>query len=294
MILLKLGGSLITYKRSMGNMPMRRNELSITYKTKEYMIRSVAKTLRSENIKKIIIVHGGGTHGHRTVLRWKKGLTGKSKKMMPWEVCLRMIELNERVVRILGEEDLPAISLSPSNFMESEGGRIGTFDCTSVNRLLDRECIPVLRGDVVPDLGGGWSVVSGDEQMIRICELSKQGILPRIEKVIMCMSAGGLYHPSDRSHDHIIKQMNVDDVHSWLENSKDRKKFDETAHDVSGGISGKVITAHRISSMGIDVWLIGGKQVSRDLKSILRGEDAGTHFRPFEGEIRCTEGIRGK
>ena len=85
LILMKLGGSLITKKRS--DVP----------KCHENIMRKIANTI-SKSGKKIIIVHGAGSYGHPIVKKYKinTGIDGtKKQREAITKARKQLIQLNE-------------------------------------------------------------------------------------------------------------------------------------------------------------------------------------------------------
>jgi len=287
MIVVKLGGSFVTYKGNDSSIPMRWDESDIEYRIREDLIIKVSEVLKGHLDNGLILVHGGGTHGHRTVVRWRAGIARGNKMMMPWEVKWRMVQLTERIVRLLGKGGIPAVSISPGAMILSNEGSIETFDSTPLARYLQRGVVPVMRGDLVPDISGDWSVVSGDDTIEHICRLSREGIMPEVSRVIMCMKEPGFYMDFGTSGQDLITEISHEQYHDgsdlFSSSSTDN-------NDVSGGISGKIAIAHTIASMNIPVNLIGGDEVHSEMDEILNGGSAGTLVLPFSGDENCRNG----
>ncbi|MGA1872421.1 MAG: hypothetical protein ACMUHY_02005 [Thermoplasmatota archaeon] len=289
MIVVKLGGSLITYKGSDSLPPYRWNEISIRYRIKENSIKSAAALLGPFSSDRIVIIHGGGTHGHRTVKRWSSGVVKGDEPRRIWEVKWRMLQLTESVVRILGQKGLPAVSVSPSDILRVRKGSIDRFDPSSIREILEAGCVPVLRGDLAADTEGGWSVVSGDEIMVELVKKGIEGTLPRSEKAIMCLDIEGFYEDlggeGEKVHDEITRDLYHRNMPLWRSDIP----TGETKGDVTGGILRKVSACHRIAAMECDAWLTGG-DLDSSLGPILQGGHSGTLFRGFKGTSECIEG----
>ena len=289
MDIVKLGGSLITYKGSDVKPPYCWNETSWSYRLKENRIREIGRALQGNKDKGLVLVHGGGTHGHRTVLRWRMGVAKGSEPMTAWEIKWRMEQLTESILRILGRERLPVISVSPSDIILSSSGSIISMDLEPIKRVLDRGGIPVLRGDLVPDEAGGWSVVSGDEISVRLCSHAPSGGLGKVSRVIMCMEEEGFMVPDGKGKKTLAQRISPDRVHSDWESWNEMMEGECGGTDVSGGILGKVLSCHRIAATGTEARIIGG-DIGRNLAQALAGSDIGTLFVPFQGDQSCLRG----
>lgn len=285
-MLLKLGGSIITYKGEDSFLDHSWDETRRTYRIREHIIREIGRELKPFTDNGVVIIHGGGTHGHRTVLRWRSGVARGSEAKMAWEVKWRMEQLTERILHILGREGLPVVSVSPSDLTISNGGEIERFDPSPIQELIERGNIPVLRGDLIPDINGGWSVVSGDDLMVRLSEIGGTGLIRKPEKCIMMMKENGFYSSYGTSKQTLVKSIDDEKFH---DNHTKWSRGRSGNEDVTGGIHRKLISCHRIASNGIDAYMIGGRP--KNLTSLLAGEEVGTRFPSFRGNADCHLGL---
>jgi len=289
MRIIKIGGSSVTYKHQDIGPPYFGNEMARTYRIREDVIASIGRTLKKHLAQGLILVHGGGTHGHRTVARWRSGIVKGPPQRMAWEVRWRMDQLSDGISRVLGRSGVPVTPIRPSDIMVSNGGSIKEFDLRAVKDCLSRGCVPMLRGDLVPDVSGGWSVVSGDTMMFEICKGSVKGDLPPVDNVIMCMEKEGFMKDYGTADQELIKVVDPDLFHERLGDWSSAMMSHGSAGDVSGGVLSKVRWCHRMSSLGIEVRMIGS-DLGRSLDAALQGADAGTLFPPRQGPEDCIEG----
>lgn len=273
MILIKLGGSFITYKKDDCAPPYRCNELSLHYRIREDRLHQVARVMKEHLDEKFILIHGGGTHGHRTVTRYRKLDLRAKDNLRAWEIKWRMEQLTLAISSVMGCEKVPTISIPPGDIMKSDNGSIVDLYPEPLEELLNRDCVPVLRGDLVPDINGGWSVVSGDTIIEEICKKGfSNGIIP--SKVIMMMDVEGFMDPDSGK---LIGEINSGRFESMKERWESALKSD--TGDVSGGIWGKVSTMKRIADLGVEGFIIG-KDAKGSLEKVLQGGRAGTRFPP--------------
>ncbi|MGA1848673.1 MAG: hypothetical protein ACMUHB_04960 [Thermoplasmatota archaeon] len=289
MNLIKLGGSIVTYKGSDTKPPFRWDETSLSYRVREDRLREISDVLKEHLDQGLVLVHGGGTHGHRTVLRWRNGVDRVSENLMAWEVKWRMLQLTEEITRVLGRGRIPVIPVSPSDVMTMSDGGISSFDSSPISRILERDCVPLLRGDLAPVETGGWSVISGDEIMVRLAMEASQNKLPGITRAVMCMDVEGFFDSYGSPQSRIIDRIDDRSFHSNISRWTEKGPPNSGKGDVSGGILGKVISCHRISSLGIQAYMIGG-DLRSTLSSVLSGEGGGTVFPPFQGGPECVDG----
>jgi len=289
MNIVKLGGSIITYKGSDTKPPYKWDESSIRYRIRDDRIRSVSGALKEHLEEGMVLVHGGGTHGHRTVLRWRSGVARGKEPIETWEVKWRMLQLTEGITRILGLEKVPVVPVSPSDIITMRNGKISTFESSPIEMILERGGVPMLRGDLVPVEGGGWCVISGDEIMVKLVKEGISGYLPKCNKAVMCMDVNGFFDGFGGPDSMLIDRIDRDMFHSKISGWKKEYLSRPGGGDVSGGVLGKVISCHRISSMGTDANMIGG-DLGPTISSVLSGRGGGTYFPAFRGGSDCAEG----
>ncbi|MFW3147122.1 MAG: isopentenyl phosphate kinase [Thermoplasmatota archaeon] len=277
MLLIKLGGSIITYKEDGSAPPYYWNESKLHYRIREHELKSAAGVLRSHLDKGMIIIHGGGTHGHRTVRRWEMEVARGTEAMRAWEVKWRMVQLTQEVISSLGSEKIPAVEVSPSDLFIMEGSSIIESNLEPLNRIMDRGCVPILRGDLAPDRNGGWSVISGDEIMVSLAEGSKEHLLPPVQGAVMCMREEGVYSDYGTKKRLLIKEFDPETFHSFVESHNGG----ELPGDVTGGLLRKLRSCHRIASIGIPARIIGG-DLNVTIEEALSTGDPGTLFPPLK------------
>jgi isopentenyl phosphate kinase len=148
--------------------------------------------------------------------------------------------------------------------------------------------VPLLRGDLVPDtITGGWSVVSGDDLMVRLSELSRMSEVPRIERAILLMDVEGFFREGPLRPDTLLRSIDKENFHSSYIEWENGSRAPE--QDMTGGMLKKLRSAHAIAGNGVTVNMIGGPPSK--LEGILAGEDIGTTFPPFNGNDDCRSGI---
>lgn len=278
MIVIKLGGSSITYKKEDSLPPYLPNELSRTYRVKERAIHRIGSLLSDFKEERLIIIHGGGTHGHRTVNRWRMGIRKGTEQMMAWEVKWRMDQLTGIVIKTLGGEKVPVVSVPTSTITLSDQGEVVGLSYSPIKWILERGSIPVLRGDMVPDVNGGWSVISGDTLIQELCKNGKEELEP-VSKVVMILDVEGFLDPENGE---LIRDI---DRTIFLSNrEKWEKLLVKNPGDVSGGIWGKVRTCYGSAAMGVESFMIGSENIE-GLNEILHGGNAGTRFIPFQEQV---------
>jgi isopentenyl phosphate kinase len=155
MKVLKIGGSFIT-KKSGYREP---DEANI-----KKAARAVAAVWK-KGTKDFVLVHGAGSYGHPLVLRHgiNDGVKTDAQRLGYADTHAACSELSLLFVKALVEEGVPAVSIAPSAIITQKDKRISRFDTNVVNYCMEGGCLPVLYGDMVPDVALGGSVCSGDQ-----------------------------------------------------------------------------------------------------------------------------------
>jgi isopentenyl phosphate kinase len=153
-ILLKLGGSVITDKNA--DCIINHNQLS-----------RIASAVSRLNAGSLIIIHGAGSCGHPEAKRYRLdegAVAGRTEGIYVTHHAVS--RLNESVVEALHQMGIPAAGIHPFHAAVADRGRLLSFECRHLEKMLMLDMIPVIHGDVVMDLSQGACIVSGD-QLVR-------------------------------------------------------------------------------------------------------------------------------
>ncbi len=241
MLLIKLGGSVITDKR-------------IYRRFRESAVERIAAQLPRENL---LIVHGGGSFGHHLAKEY--GITSgfeKGKREGFAKIGFDMEELNLRIMDILIERNIPAISLPPhAFFIYGEEPRMDVF-----RKAVELGFVPVTYGDIIFDKKQDINICSGDYLMYHLAKEFKP------EKTIFLTDVDGIYD-RDPAQDgaRLIKKLNRD-----VEPSTAIK-----VDDVTGGIAYKIEMMRKIADYS-KVYVINGFHPERINKVMNDEEFIGT------------------
>ncbi len=245
MILIKLGGSIITHKQK----PLTPNRKAL---------RKIASSLRILN-EPLVIVHGGGSFGHYWSVKYNMHTKPERYSVKGVSIVKNsMITLNTIVLDSFVESGLRPYSLPPSNFMLGDKPLINKV--SEIKNITRSDMIPISYGDVLWSGNNKFYILSGDKIM---------GILSRLLKprlVIFVTNVDGVY--SDMKSMNLIREITDDKV------SVSRVKM-----DVTGGMSRKISEALSISKKGIDVFFVNGRFPKRIADAIKGKSFEGTIFR---------------
>ena len=245
MILIKLGGSIITNKEK---------PLSPRRKTIENLAKSLKKIDES-----IIIVHGGGSYGHYWSVKYD--MHTKERKYDLKGVAIvknSMIELNKIILDAFVKNNLKPYCLPPTDFMS--GNRPITNKVKEIAKIAKSGLIPVTYGDALWFGQNKTFILSGDKIMTHIAKTLK----PRL--CIFALNEDGLY--SDLKSKKLIQEL-----------KGERPLISENKMDVTGGMTRKVEEASRIAKNGTNVFFVNGNKPERIVKAVKNRKFEGTLFR---------------
>ena len=254
---LKIGGSVITDKN--GELAPRTQEIA-----------RLTEEIQKSRVKRLIIVHGGGSFGHPYAQRYgiKDGLKEDSQKIGFSETHHVMTVLNGLFMDSLIWHEVPAVSVTPSSCIITENGRIKHFEDAAIRALLDMGFIPVLYGDAVVDSKLGFTILSGDQLV------SALAIGFNAERIVFGVDVDGLYDadPKVEKTAKMFKHLNLEELKK-LQN----KLCMPTARDVTGGMLGKVVELLPAVEQGIPVTIMNASKPGNVCK-VLEGK-------PVEGTV---------
>lgn len=245
MILIKLGGSIITNKEK---------PLSARRKT----IDNLAKSLKK--IKEpIIIVHGGGSYGHYWSVKYDMHTKEKKYDLRGVSIVKNsMIELNKIILDSFLKNKLNPYCLPPTDFMT--GNKPITKKVKEVEKISKSGLIPVTFGDALWYGQNKTFILSGDKIMTHFAKILK----PKL--CIFALNEDGVY--SDLKSKKLIHEL-----------KGEHPLISENKMDVTGGMTRKIEEASKISRMGMNVFFVNGNNPERIVKAVKNRKFEGTLFR---------------
>ncbi len=258
MILLKLGGSLITDK-SRPHTPLAD---VITRLAGE-----IFAAWTSSPGMRLVIGHGSGSFGHvpGKLYGTRQGVHSPVEWRGFSEVWWEARQLNELVVSALVEAGLPAIALPVSASLITENRQIVRWETGPLQAALDANLLPVLAGDVVFDKRLGGTILSTEEIFILLSKCI------RPERVLLAGVEMGVWQDFP-SRDRLVSDItpsNFSALSAVLKGSE--------ATDVTGGMVAKVRAMLDFvgSVPGLEVHIFSGRE-PRNVYDALMGGRPGT------------------
>lgn len=251
LILIKLGGSIITNKK-------------VAYSARRSVIRRLAKELK-KNQSDLILAHGSGSFGHTSAVKYG-GKKGYKSRIGIAKVALDAMEINRIVMKILVEEGLPVVAFSPmSMFLASAGEATENF-LAPIIAAINQGLMPVVYGDVIWDKKWNSTIFSGETTLNIIARyIASNGY--KISKVIEVGETDGVYDNNEKTIP-LITKSNWPDIKKFI--------FKLKTKDVTGGMMHKIEESLAMTDLKIETWLINGKKNNELSHAILGKKVDGT------------------
>ncbi|MBT3284236.1 isopentenyl phosphate kinase family protein [Candidatus Bathyarchaeota archaeon] len=248
MLILKLGGSVVTHKD-------------------KYMsahtgnIQRLAMEIAEADTYPIVIVHGGGSFGHPVAKKHgiADGLVDKSQFFGFSETHQAMVKLNQVIVDLLLKAGVPAFAISPSSMIRTDSKRLNELDIGLIKGFIELGLVPVLYGDAVLDSQQTFAILSGDQLIAKLS--NNLGA----DRVIFGSDVDGIFtdNPKLSPDAMLIETVSI---------SSHEANVGATTHtDVTGGMLGKLSEATEAVRGGADVLMVNAFVPGR-VRSALRGE----------------------
>jgi isopentenyl phosphate kinase len=249
--ILKIGGSVVTDKSG---------ELIAQMQ----VINRLADEIRKTEIQNLVIVHGGGSFGHTLAERYaiKGGFKKDFQRIGFSETHHVMTVLNGLFVDALIWHSIPAVSVTPSSCITTRNGRIQRFEDAVLKTLLEMGFIPVLYGDAVLDTELGFTILSGDQIVSTLATRFNA------ERIIIGVDVDGLHEtdPKVKKSSRMFEHLTLKELKK-LQSKIDKPK----AHDVTGGMFGKIAELIPAIEKGIPTLIVNAREPNYIYKA-LKGE----------------------
>ena len=248
---LKIGGSVITDK-------------SEELKARTDVMNRLAEEIKRANVQGLVTVHGGGSFGHPAAQKYaiKDGFREEGQQIGFAETHHLMTVLDGLFMDALVWQKIPAVSITPSSCIVTEDGRIKCFEDAPLRSFLKMGFMPVLYGDSVLDTKLGFTILSGDQLVSELA--TKLGA----DRIIMGVDVDGLHDgdPKTAKNTKMFEHLTLEEL-KRLQNKLVKPK----AHDVTGGMFGKMTELLPAIDLGVSVVIVNATKPDYIYKA-LKGE----------------------
>lgn len=274
LVLLKLGGSLITDKTI---------AYSPRFEKLAQLSAQISAARRANPGLRLVLGHGSGSFGHTAAKKHhtrdglssphfartsaqNRGTEGGSEYWEGFaEVWYQASQLNRFVMDSLHDEQIPALTLGPVSAVTASDGKLSGWDLTSLKAALAAGLVPVVHGDVIFDSVRGGTIFSTEDLFEHIARQL------RPQRILLAGLEGAVWadYPERTQRVETITPANFDAVKPNLGASN--------GADVTGGMESKVrqMLALAQEIPGLTAQIFSGEQPG-NLQKTLAGEMIGT------------------
>lgn len=257
-IIVKIGGSVITHKDRNATANHR-------------AIQRLAAEIARAHQEPLIIIHGGGSFGHPLAKQYQlaEGYQRDTQLLGVSKTRQAMMTLNKLLIDSLICNNVPAVSIQPSSCVLTKNKRINEFYTSPIDQVLKQRMIPVLFGDVVPDLAIGFTILSGDQIM---AELATRF---HATNVIAGVDVDGVFtdNPKINPHATLIQKLTLKELNTTLEGIGKANSI-----DVTGGMHGKMVELIPVIKQGATVTIVNALKANRVTQALLGVDVIGTQI----------------
>jgi len=272
LVLLKLGGSLITDKTQ---------PYTPRLDVMENLALQIKTALQSRPSLRIIIGHGAGSFGHVPASEYhtRDGLPPRATQLMHrerdeteenyWkgfaEVWYQASALNRYVMKSLHKAEVRTMSISPASSVIASNGNVTIWEMTPIRMALSGGIVPVIHGDVVFDEVRGGTILSTEDLFMHLA----RALNP--ERLLLAGLEAGVWtdFPARTKLVEKITSRNFEEVKAGVGKA--------AGADVTGGMESKV-------KQMLDLV----QEVPEMTVQIFAGEGAGNLLRALTGETMGT------
>jgi isopentenyl phosphate kinase len=257
-VLLKLGGSLITDKK---------RPRTLRVKTLARLAEEIASALNQRPSLRLVLGHGAGSFAHVSAKQHDTRLgVGTHQQWMGFtEVWWDAAVLNRLVVEALRNAGLPAIALPPSAAVISQDGQVERWEIGPLEAAINAALLPVIHGDVIFDSVRGGTILSTEDLF------SNLALKINPSRLLLAGMERGVWQdfPKRTTVIEKITPQNYQDLMPVIGES--------AATDVTGGMQDKVEQSLTLSKSipGMEILIFSGDEPGTLLR-VLLGSSLGT------------------
>jgi isopentenyl phosphate kinase len=258
LVLLKLGGSLITDKSQ---------PRSLRQETLQRLAEEIATARQKIPSLQLIVGHGAGSFAHVSAKKHatRMGVHTPDQWLGFAEVWWDAATLNRLVMEAFFAAGMPVVSLPPSASVTAQEGAVARWDLGPLKSALEVGLVPVIYGDVIFDLQRGGTILSTEDLFSHLVTQLHPG------RMLLAGIEPGVWQDfPDRSE--IIPKItpkNYQEILHVLSGSAET--------DVTGGMESKVDQAVALINKfpGLEILIFSGDEPG-NLQNVLLGASRGT------------------
>jgi isopentenyl phosphate kinase len=258
LVFLKLGGSLITDKKS-----HRTARIDVLQRVGI----EIKSSLEQDPSLQILLGHGSGSFGHFSgkKYRTRDGVSSQEEWLGFAEVWYDAASLNQLVMKALKDADLSPVAFPPSSTVFSSNREITSWDLRHIHATLDNGLLPVVFGDVVFDSSIGGTILSTEDLFVHLAKNLEPG------RILLAGQDPGVWQDFPECT-HIYDKIRPAD-----RNTLRGTVSQSQAPDVTGGMADKVEQMLNLIEdiPGLDCLIFSGKEPG-SITNALSGQDIGT------------------
>ncbi len=265
-LLIKIGGSCVSDKRLLLKaLSSKAPDINKMLKLNSQIIDQIADDLGVVygTMKKIIVLTGVGTPGHYTVLKYKlhKGDNKTFEQHMGLlEAQVAVNRLRQELLESFLKHNLPAVQFYASSMYESDKMRIVKGFTDNMEKFLLMGMVPVISGDMVPDISMGYSVLSGDQILTDLAMKFKP------KKIIYGSDVDGVFDSDPKSHPETKLILELTKI------ELEEKIAVISGSDASGQMKGKLLEIKNLMDVGFKEIILLNLTEKNRLQSVLNLE----------------------
>jgi isopentenyl phosphate kinase len=255
LVLVKLGGSLITNKKVEGEARPA---------TVERLAAEIA-AWRSESPGRLLVLgHGSGSFGHAAAAKYGLGDGLRGGDPMGAAITQdQAARLHRLVVEKLLEAGLPAFSWAASTGLLCHAGRVRRSFFGSLLQALAAGLLPVFFGDVVADEALGAGIASTEAISLAFARAAARRHDLGISRAVWLGETEGIYD---------ARGVTIPQIDGRNLETARRSAAGSAGVDVTGGMDLRLRTAWELTRFGVESLILDGNVPGR-LQAALAGEE---------------------
>lgn len=227
LIVLKIGGSVITHKNRTGIF-LRRKVLA-------RIAQEISHATQKDKDLQLIIIHGAGSGGHQLAQQYNLANgTGNDPRKWQGAILTRIAsqKLNLTLFEILSSANLRIVPIHTASIVVQKNKTIDSCATDTIDQALQNNCIPFLYGELVFDTKLGMSICSGDTSAFFLAKKYDA------EQVLFASDIDGIFNKDPHRYKD-ARMIHTTTLSNLLENKNIALEGSHSV-DVTGGLANKI------------------------------------------------------